>query len=160
MTLFLPIDPSILENCFPCGPAKTGVQMVLGLAGFVGLVTSVGVLPFGVWFQVGATIACALVSTFTIWNALRYKRVKKSSLVLVIKPDGSAVSREDFFSPVAENLLLLRFAWRGQRSARLVFSLPNGEKRHCHLYRRDLNASQWRCLCRWILWLERGQKPS
>lgn len=159
MVLFRPHGLANAENCFYWHGAKPGMQVVLGFAGSAGLATSLGVLSVGAWFQMAAALVFALVSAITILNHQKHRRIKQAALILVIKPDGNAVTRENFSSPVTETLLTVRFAWRGQRSARLVFLLPDGKQQHWYLYRRDLNASQWRCLCRWIIWLGRGQKP-
>lgn len=160
MAPFCRVDPSAPENYFLWREPTLSLQLALSLAASAGLVISAGVLPAGAWFQAGAAIVCAIVSAITVWNALHQRCVKQSAFMLVIMSDGSAVTRDDSVSPVTETLLLLRFAWRGERSARLVFVTPDGRERHWRLYRRDLNASQWHCLCRWILWLERGQKPA
>lgn len=154
-----PVNPSVPEHDFACHGRKTGLQLALGLAASAGLVISVGVLPASAWLQVATVIVCGLVITITISNVLLQRRIKPSTPFLIIRANGIAVTRNDLVCPATETLLSLRFAWRGQQSARLVFVAPDGAEHHWRLYRRDLNASQWRYLCRWILWLERGQKP-
>jgi len=160
MSPFLIISSDLPENCFLRQAQMIWPVAVLGAAAWLGLVTSAVALPGAPWSQ--AIIAAA--GAGAIFVQLRRSLQKAQPLLLVIKADGSIVARRVTVSQNnspsdAELPLTMRFAWRGRQSVRLLFATPTGCLWQWRLCRRDLNASQWRCLCRWILWLERGQTP-
>lgn len=79
--------------------------------------------------------------------------------ILRLMPDGSAVLSYQSSSNLAEPVCM-RFVWRGSSYIRLVLANRSGGATDWRLYKSDLNASQWRALCRWTVWLERGQTSS
>lgn len=74
---------------------------------------------------------------------------------LIVMRDGTSVGRM-----AGNRLQTLRpfFAWRGAGRVRLVLTVSGGAKVEWRWWRSTLTTHDWRLLCQWLVWLERGPR--
>ena len=155
---------SRIETCFLLQAPRRNMAVGLGIiAGFAltALLVQLQTTSAALAYSVTAGVTCLFVFWFGGWALRRVNKGVCGTWVPILRlmPDGSTVVFNQT-RPCSAEPVRMRFVWRGPRSIRLVLASSTGGATDWRLYKSDLSAPQWRALCRWTVWLERGGTSS